>query len=242
MKRGPRKIEGKVAPRNCVSRRVPESGHFEQKARNPDLTGDLIKDLADLYRLAADDLLQLDGFAKKSANQLHEAIQNTKKPRLDRFLYALGIRHVGERVAGILARRYGSLEDLEETSAKDLRKIADIGPEIAAAVVEFFVKNQQVLERLLESGIDVQPLPTNSDNQPLRGKNFVFSGKLKDYTRAEAEKAVEDLGGIATSHVSGQTDYLVVGEHAGSKYAEAKKLKIKIFDEQAFKSLLAKYD
>jgi len=201
---------------------------------------ELVKDFADLYRLSEEDLRRLEGFAAKSARQLHAAIQETKKPRLDRFLYALGIRHVGQRIAQILAEHFKGLDALKKADVEDLKRIAEIGPEIARSVADFFARraNRAVLDRLKDSGVEVQPMPAGEKSQPLKGKKFVFTGALENYTRSEAERTVEDLGARATSSVSGETDYLVVGENPGSKREEAEKLDVKILDEKAFIDLV----
>jgi len=201
----------------------------------------LAKDISDLYYLTKEDLLGLDGFADKSARQLYEAIQGTKTPRLDRFLYALGIRHVGQRVARILAQKFGSLEILQGSKKNDLEDIPEIGPEIAESVTEFFSQkeNLKVLKRLKAAGVHVKPLETQQESRPLQGKTVVFTGKLHEFTRKDAEARVEELGGRATSGVSGETDYVVVGEDPGSKYDDARKQKVKIIDEAEFKRLIS---
>jgi len=203
---------------------------------------DFVHDIADLYELTVDDILKLEGFAKKSAKQLHDAIQKTKKIRFDRFLYALGIRHVGGHVARVLAREFRSMENLREASLGDLEEIAEIGPEIALSVKHFFdqEENRKVLERLKGSGVKAQEMPSRNKARRFEGKTFVFTGGLAKYTRAEAKKAVEELGGRATSSVSGETDYVVVGENPGSKLDEARKNKVKVLDETEFEKLIGK--
>jgi DNA ligase (NAD+) len=198
----------------------------------------LVKDIADLYQLSVDDILQLEGFAEKSAKNLHSAIQDKKTPRLDRFLYALGIRHVGQRIARILALEYRSLDVLNKVDRQGLEQTAEIGPEIAESVADFFkqAENQKVLERLAEAGVKVQKMPTQKS--ALRDKTFVFTGSLDSFTRDEAKEKVEMLGGRATSSVSGETDYLVVGENPGSKLDEANKENVEILEEREFKDLI----
>jgi len=200
-----------------------------------------VRDISGLYGLTKDMLLKLDGFAEKSASQLHEAIQGTRRPRLDRFLYALGIRHVGQRVARILAGAFGSLQALRQASRKDLEGVSEIGSEIAASVAGFFGQreNQKVLDNLENAGLKVQEMPRKQGAGALEGKTVVFTGGLEDYTRQEAERLVEKLGGRAASSVSGQTDYVVAGEDPGGKYEEAKKRNIKVLDEKGFKKLLS---
>lgn len=186
-----------------------------------------------------EDLLKLEGFAEKSANQIHQAIQVTKKPRLDRLLYALGIRHVGERVARVLAQKYRSLNALRKANKKELEEISEVGPEIAESVENFFKQkeNKKVLDQLAKAGVKVEAMPARKE-MPLKGKTFVFTGSLKSYTRSEIKAKVEALGGRATSSVSGETDYVVVGENPGSKLDEAKNQKAKIIDEEEFKKLI----
>jgi DNA ligase (NAD+) len=201
----------------------------------------LVKDVADLYRLSKEDILELDGFAPKSAGQLHEAIQNAKELPLDRFLYALGIRHVGQRAARILALSFGTLEAVQEAKGGHLENIPEIGPEIARSVVEFFNRkeNQHVLERLADAEVKVQDMPNSKKDQPLEGKTFVFTGKLEGYTRQEAERLVEDLGGRATSGLSKETDYVVVGDEPGGKYDDAMDLDVPILSEEEFRKLVS---
>jgi DNA ligase (NAD+) len=201
---------------------------------------ELVGDIADLYRLSVEDLLKLDGFAQKSATQLHQAIRDTANPRLDRFLYALGIRHVGQRMAHILARRYENLEKLKSADRDELERIPEVGPEIALSVSRFFrdPENRQVLKRLEKAGVKVRGMPAGKTALPLSEKTFVFTGSLKNYTRSEAENRVEELGGRATSSVSGNTDYLVKGESPGRKLQDAREEGVEIIGEDRFEELL----
>lgn len=200
---------------------------------------ELVEDVADLYRLSVDDILQLEGFAKQSASKLHTALQNAKKSRLDRFLYALGIRHVGEHMAQVLAREFRSLDALQAARQEDLKKVAEVGPEVAASVHSFFQQgeNRKILGKLAKSGVEVQKMSGRKRGTPLKRKTFVFTGELDRYTRDEAKELVESLGGRATSNVSGKTDYLVAGKNPGSKLEDARKHGTKILDEQAFEQV-----
>jgi DNA ligase (NAD+) len=202
---------------------------------------DLVKNAADLYQLSVDDLLGLEGFAKKSATQLHEAIHGTKNPRLDRFLYALGIRHVGEHMAQVLTRNLRSFNAIQQAGQDQLKRIPEVGPEVAASVEAFFKEeqNQKVLKRLFDTGLEIEEMPKRKGKLPLEGKTFVFTGSLETYTRSEAERAVESLGGRATSSVSSNTDFVVVGEEPGSKLDEAKKHGVKILEEAEFEKLVS---
>lgn len=201
----------------------------------------MINDMSDLYRLTVDDLKNLDGFADKSANKLFNAIQKTTHPPLDRFLYALGIRHVGQHVARILAKKYPDLYALMHASMNELRAISEIGDEIASSVHRFFEQevNRHVVEQLLDAGVTVKRAKKETKRRThLEGKTVVFTGSLKKYTRKEAEEEVARRGGRATSSVSGETDLLVRGENPGSKIEEAEEQKVKIIDEKAFENLL----
>lgn len=202
----------------------------------------MVSEIADLYRLSKEDIKGLEGFADKSAQNLTEAIQGAKKARLDRFLYALGIRHVGQHVARVLAQELRTLEDLRHIDRENLEKIREIGPEIARSIVYFFAQddNIQSLERLLNAGIRVEKMPGSKKDNPLEGKTFVFTGKLTGFSRDEAKEYVEELGGRATSSVSRETDFVVTGENPGSKREEARKLGIKILGEEEFKLMVKK--
>jgi DNA ligase (NAD+) len=201
----------------------------------------MVKDIADLYQLSIDELQGLEGFAQQSATRLNNAVQATKKPRLDRFLYALGIRHVGEHIAQLLARNFRSLDALQQASRIQLQTIPEIGPRVATSIRQFFreKENQKVLEWLFYSGVQIQEIPERKDRLPLEGKTLVFTGSLEKYTRSEAERAVESLGGRAASTVSGNTDFVVVGTEPGSKLSEAKRHGVKVLDEAAFDKLIS---
>lgn len=200
----------------------------------------LVHDLADLYGLGADDIEALPGFAATSARKLVAAIEGAREPDLARFLYALGIRHVGRRVAGSIARACGSLEAAADADADRLERIPEIGPEIARSVAGFFAAedNRRVLARMREAGVDVQPADTGERSEALAGKTFVFTGSLDGYTRDEAQAAVEARGARATSDVSSETDYLVVGADPGSKRERAEEAGVEILDEDGFEALL----
>jgi DNA ligase (NAD+) len=203
----------------------------------------MVRSVADLYGLSVEDLTGLKGYAEKSARKLRAAIEEKKSPGLDRFLYALGIRRVGQHVAAVLAREFGSLEALRKASLEDLRKVPEIGPEIAQSVRHFFGEreNLKVLEALREAGVKVRGAPRKEKGaRPLEGKTFVFTGELEGYSRSEAKRLVESLGGRATSSVSGETDYVVVGESPGSKLEEARKKGVKTIGEKEFRKLAGK--
>jgi DNA ligase (NAD+) len=206
------------------------------------LDHDMVADIADLYELTPDDFLQLELFAEKSAHNLYESIQDSTTPQLDRFLFALGIRHVGQHVASLIAEELGDVETVLEADADRLEQIDGIGPEIAHSAADFFAddSNLAVLERLQRLGVDIQPMPSASDDQPtpLEGQTFVFTGSLDNFTRSDAQQRVEDLGARATSSVSGNTDYLVAGDNPGSKLDDARDRDVTILDEDDFLALL----
>ncbi|MCR4404479.1 MAG: NAD-dependent DNA ligase LigA [Candidatus Acetothermia bacterium] len=201
----------------------------------------LVKEVADIFRLEKEELAALERMGEKSASNLLEAISRSKRPSLSRFIYALGIRHVGEHLAEILAKHYGSVADLISAREDELQGIFEVGPEVARSIVEFFSteKNREAVRRLLEAG--VRPVSEKLEParpQPLAGKRFVFTGTLRAFTREEAEGLVRQLGGEASSSVSRKTDYVVVGEAPGSKLAKARELGVKVLSEEEFKALL----
>ena len=205
----------------------------------------LIQDYADLYALTLSDLLTLERMGPKLAGNILAAIEGSKKTTLERLIYALGIRQVGESLAKLLARsrKTGSLGELSGASEETLQDIKGVGPEKAKSIYKFFQQksNQRVIQKLLESGIEY---PTRAETQKGKweDKTFVFTGSLKTLTRSEAESRVEALGGKAVSAVSKKTDYVVAGEDPGSKYEKAQALGIRILSEEEFLELLEKYD
>jgi DNA ligase (NAD+) len=200
----------------------------------------LIKDVADLYALKKTDLLKLERFAEKSAQNVVDSIAASKDRPQDRLLYALGIRMVGRTVATLLARHYDSLEELFDVKAAALQKIRGIGPKVADSVERFFAQkaNHHLIERIKKEGVRVKGQITKGP-QPLKGKTFVFTGGLKKLTRPEAEELVRKFGGHPSSSVSQQTDYVVAGSDPGSKYDKAKKLGVKVISEAEFLELTA---
>jgi DNA ligase (NAD+) len=204
----------------------------------------LVRDVADLYdreKLTADRLAELDRFAEKSAQNLIAAIDGSRTRGLGRLLNALGIRMVGERVAQLLAVRFRSIDRLIRASADELAGVHGIGPQIAAAVRTFFDDhtNRAVVRRLARLGVVTADTDADVERPcPLDGKTFVLTGTLHGMTRDEAREAIERLGGRVTSSVSKKTDYVVVGEAAGSKAADARRLGVTILDEPAFVALV----
>ena len=201
-----------------------------------------MKDLADLYTLQKEQLLELEGFALKSVSQLLEGLEKSKQARLPRFLIGLGIRHVGRHTAKVLTNHYGSIEKIKLASKDELQTIHEIGPEIAASVESFFQeeRNLQVLKRMQDLGVNVEETEGLAEEslRPLAGKIFVLTGTLERMPREEAKQRIESLGGRVTSSVSKQTDYVVVGKEPGSKLEKANALGIQVLDEQAWETFL----
>ncbi|MDX9816216.1 MAG: NAD-dependent DNA ligase LigA [Smithellaceae bacterium] len=200
-----------------------------------------ISDPADLYFLTKDKLLGLDRQAEKSAQNLIDSIARSKNPPLDKFIYALGIRHVGERTAKLLAERFGSIENLMAAKIEDLTAVNEIGTEIAASIVEFFheSKNKAVMKKFAKAGVVPQKKEI-SLNAPLAGKSFVFTGALANLERNDAKDIVENLGGTVQSGVTKKTTYVVAGADPGSKLDKAKSAGIKIISEAEFLKLVGR--
>jgi len=198
----------------------------------------LVKDPADLYHLTKAQLLSLEGFADRSAQNLLDRIEASKPTTLLRFLAALGIGHVGWTMSGLLADHFGSIDRLQAASIDDLRTIGGVGPAVAEAVHEYLQRpeSRRLIERLLAAGIEIVK-PVRREG-PLTGKTFVLTGTLSSLARGEAEERITALGGAIGSGVSRKTDYLVVGAGPGSKLEKAQRLKVPILDETAFLALL----
>ena len=204
---------------------------------------ELVKDPADLYALSHDQVAGLERMAAKSAANVIAAIEGSKGRPLNRLIYALGIRHVGETVADLLARHFGSLEAFRQASEEALGKIAGIGPVIAASIAAFLRQQQtkRVLDKLVAQGVVPRGAPRRpAGPQPLEGKAFVFTGELAGLTRADAEEWVRRLGGAASSSLSRKTDYVVVGESPGSKLDRARELGVATLSEDEFRDLMRK--
>ncbi|BCX88429.1 DNA ligase (NAD+) [Methylomarinovum tepidoasis] len=203
----------------------------------------LVRDVADLYDLTFEQLIQLERMGPKSAQNLLEAIERSKHTTLPRFLYALGIREVGEVTAQLLAEHFGLLERIMNAGEEELAQIPGIGPVVAHHIVTFFRQphNREVIERLRRAGVHWEEGAPAEKPKPLAGKTFVFTGTLAAMTREEAKRRVEALGAKVSNSVSKKTDYLVMGENPGSKLDKARRLGVEILDENAFLDLLKRY-
>lgn len=197
----------------------------------------LVNDLADVYFLERRDLLELELFADKKADNLLKALEKSKTRPLSRFLFGLGIRHVGEKAALTLAERFVTVASLAEAKEPDLRAIHEIGPVLAQSIVSFFAleTTQALLRKFKRAGLAMkEPVSEKRTPQVLSGKTVVFTGELETLSRSQAEKYVRSLGGNATGSVSARTDFVVVGKAPGSKAAKAQRLGVKILTEAQF--------
>jgi DNA ligase (NAD+) len=201
---------------------------------------DMISSVSDLYKLKREELLKLEGFAEKSADNLLEAIEKSKGNPLSRLITSLSIKYVGSTTAKLLTGKFEDIDSLMEASYEDIEEIDGIGDKIAKSVGEFFneKKNIKLIENLKKVGVNMKEVMDEDVERILDGKSFVFTGSLSRFTRGEASREVEKRGGSVRSSVSSNTDYLVVGENPGSKYDQAKSLEVKILNEDEFLKLL----
>jgi DNA ligase (NAD+) len=233
----------------CGAQRLERVRHFASRgAMNIDGLGyatinqvidrKWVVDPSDLYRLTKEQVVELEGFAAKSAEKLIAKIADSTRPSLGRFLYALGIPQVGEATADLLAAEFGSIEKLRSATADQLNAVEGIGPSMAGEVQQYFEgQGGELVGRLLAAGVQPQAMEAAGEG-PLTGKTFVFTGTMDGMGRPEAEALVRRLGGKPASSVSSKTDYVVAGPGAGSKLEKAQKLKLTILDEQQFLELI----
>jgi len=221
------------------SRRAMDIEHLGEAVVHQLVDQGLVRDFADLYHLTVDQLAELERLAEKSAQNLVTAIQASRRRGLARLLNALGIRMVGERVAQLLASRFGSMETLLEASESEIGAIYGIGPKIAESVARFFAesRNRNTIRRLREAGVLMVEAEGQAGEKPLAGKSFVLTGTLASMTRDEAKDLILKLGGRVTGAVSKKTDYVVGGADPGSKAEEARRLGIPILSEAEFLKL-----
>lgn len=235
---------------DCFSRKRRYLAHFVSRAAfNIDGLGSkiidrfleqgLISDASDLFDLKEGDILPLERFAEKSAQKIVEKIQSRKKIVFSRFIYALGIRNVGEKTAFDLANRFGSLETLKKISFEELEKTADIGPIVASSIYDWFhnQSNLNFLNKLISKKIEI--IGEKKQGVKLKNKTFVLTGTLETMSREQAKEKIQSLGGEVLASISKNLDYLVVGENPGSKYEKAKELGIKIIKEKDFLKIIS---
>jgi len=205
------------------------------------LSAGLVKDASDLYFLKKEDLIHLERMGEKSAENLINAIQESKKQPLNRLVYALGIPFIGAKASLLLAKAFGSMDKLQMATYDELIKIPEIGNKMAESIVTFFKQEQtkKLLGRLVDAGLNMQETISEVGPRPLANLTFVLTGTLEKYSRTEAKEIIENLGGRVTSSVSKKTDYVVVGKDPGSKYDKAIELGLKIIDEKEFESIIS---
>lgn len=248
-------IEGEAVARCsgglfCAAQRKEAIKHFaSRRAMNIEGLGDrlieqlvdtgMLENPADLYSLTSSQLAGLERMAEKSAQNILIALEKSKQTTLPRFLFALGIREVGEATAKQLANHFGDLDALFATDEESLLAVADVGPIVAKHIVSFFSEkhNRDVIKRLVKAGIHWEKI-TKKDHQPLAGKIFVLTGTLASMTREEAKEKLENAGAKVAGSVSAKTSYLVAGEEAGSKLVKAKELGVVILDEKDFLKMI----
>ena len=199
----------------------------------------MVKNVADIYRLTKDDLLKLERMGDKSAENVLEEIEKSKKLPLERVIYGLGIRMVGERTAQFLAEHFGSMDALTKAGEEELQEVNEVGPRIAQSIVEFFQepKNRALVKQLDDLGLRMTGTK-KARGTKLAGKTFVLTGTLTHFTRDQAKKMIEDAGGRVSGSVSKKTDYVVAGDDAGSKLEKAKELGVKVIGEKEMQDLV----
>jgi DNA ligase (NAD+) len=232
----PAQIEGNI--KHFASRDGMDIEGLGEKLVSQMLEKKIINDPADLYYLKKEDISELERMADKSAVNLLAALEASKKPSLEKFLFALGIRHVGKHTSKILAKHFSSLENLMDATEEDLLSIDGIGPEVAGSIIKTLSQttNRAILEKLAKAGVDPRPELYES-SESLAGKTFVLTGTLENFTRNAAGAIIESLGGRVTSSVTKNTDYLVTGKSPGSKLKKAQTLNIPILNEEEFLKL-----
>ena len=236
----PAKIKGRIG--YFASRKAMDIEGLGDVLINTLVDSGMVKDVADLYSLKLSDISNLERKAEKSASKLIEQIEASKQHGLQRLLYGIDIRHVGERYAKILANNYRSVDRLAEASVQELDTIPEIGLTVAESVYEWFrnLRNVELIDRLKVAGVKLETDSTSTAKLDERfvGKTFVLTGTLESLTRDQASKLIEERGGRVSSSVSKKTDYLLAGSEAGSKLAKAESLAIDVLDEVTFKSML----
>jgi DNA ligase (NAD+) len=249
--RDPEEVAVRCGSLSCSAQLKERLLHFAQRnAMDIEGLGDamaeqlvdhrLVRDFADLYRLKEEQLLRLERMGEKSAQNLLKGIKVSKGKGLSRFLFALGIRHVGRAGAAALARHFGSMKKLAQAKEETLVSLSEVGPVMAASIRQFFQapQNKKVLERLERSGLRMEEAISRVVSGRLEGEIIVFTGELQKLSRQEAEALVRKHSGAVGSSVTRKTTRVVAGESPGSKYEKAKALGVKIMDEAQFRKLL----
>jgi DNA ligase (NAD+) len=231
----------KQALLHFASRRAMDVDGLGEKLVDQLVDGGKVKTPADLYRVRVEDLAALERMGEKSAANLVAAIDRSRRTTLERFVFALGIRNVGEATARDLARSLGGIEALMRADVTRLQQVPDVGPVVAQSIADFFAEphNRQVVHDLLKAGIDIEPVPVQAQaDSALAGKTFVLTGTLPSLSRDEARAMIEAAGAKVAGSVSKKTDYVVAGEDPGSKHDKAVALSIPVLDEAGLLELL----
>jgi DNA ligase (NAD+) len=201
-----------------------------------------LRDITDVYKLKnhEKELKQLEGFGEKSVDNILRSVERSKEKPFDKVIYAIGIRHVGERTARILAKHFKNIDNLIKASKEDIESIHEIGPQIAESVYDFLHKkqNMQMIEKLKKAGLKFETEQTGASSNKLEGLTFVLTGTLEKYSRDEAKAIIENLGGKVSGSVSKKTNYVLAGAEAGSKLAKANELGVKVIDEKGFEKIV----
>jgi DNA ligase (NAD+) len=202
----------------------------------------LVKDAADLYYLKKEQLAELERMGEKSASNIVSAIERSKKRPLPRIIYALGIRHIGEENAEILANKFPGIDRLARASREELMEISAVGPKIADSIIAFFKngENLKIIRKLKDTAVFPEEEAVSRTDLPLSGKEFVLTGRLESFSRPEAEARIKALGGTAKDNVTRKTDYVVFGADPGSKLARAREMGIKTIEEKEFLKLIGR--
>lgn len=230
----------KESIRHFASRRAMDIEGLGEKLVDKLVETGLVRKLSDIYRLKKEDLVLLERMGEKSAQNLLEQIERSKNAGLARLIFALGIRYVGEHLAQVLAEHFPSLEALSKATYEELIQIPEVGPRIAQSIVDFFKneENRKLIQELKELGVKTEA--EKPKEGPLSGKTFVFTGTLSSFSREEAKRIVESLGGRVASGVSRKVDYVVVGADPGEKLRKAQELGITILNEEEFLKLIGR--
>ena len=232
--------------RHFASRRAMDVDGLGEKLVNQMVDSGLVSEPADFFVLSKEQLASLERMGEKSAENLLEALERAKKPALARFIYSLGIRHVGEHIAEVLAERFGSVGELSRADVETLISVHEVGPQVAERLVRFFSDpaSKQMVDNLLSAGVEPQAPVKAAEGADgvaaFSGLSFVLTGTLSRRSRSEAKAAIEALGGRVSSSVSKNTSYLVAGESPGSKRNKAETLGVEILDEDAFERMLGR--
>jgi DNA ligase (NAD+) len=233
----------KEAIKHFASRRAMDIAGLGDKIIDQLVDTHLVNTVADLYSLTLESLVNLERMAEKSAQNILDALNKSKKTTLARFLFALGIRDVGEATAKQLANYFGELSHLFTATFESLQKVPDIGPVVAGHIIAFFAEphNHKVIRQLLAAGIHWDAIIKKNESLPLANKTFVLTGTMQKFTRIDAKEKLESLGATVAGSVSKKTDYVVAGVDAGSKLIKAKALSIEIMNEEQFVKFLKNY-